>query len=286
MSPISVIMPAYNESKSISKVIDSVKRFMAREKIEYELIVVDDHSTDNTAELGRKEGVTVLSHPINRGYGASLTTGFKKSKYDYMLIMDADGSYSIDEVKKLLPYMNDFDMVVGARQGKYYHGSFVKRLSRMAFYLLLKYVTGESVPDANSGLRLFKKNAVMKFEDDFCNGFSFTTTITLILLSNRYLVKFVPIEYNPRIGKSKVKYLRDTARTFQILLHNITYYNPLKAFLPFSVLSFMVFILFTLLYLVKAKSVFYGVSAVISFFFTMLFLGLGLLAYDVVKRAK
>ena len=286
MPPISVIIPAYNEVDGISKVVGHAKSFMAEEKIEHEIIVIDDCSTDDTAQQAKSTGVTVISHPINRGYGASLTTGLKKARYDHVLIMDADESYPVKDVRKLLPYMDDFDMVVGARQGKHYHGSLIKRLSRVVFYLLLGYVTGEKIPDANSGLRIFKKDVVMKFEDDFCMGFSFTTTITIILLSNRYLIKFVPIEYMSRTGKSKVRHLRDTARTIQILLHTIVYYNPIKAFLPFSVTAFAMFALFTGLYLFRAHMAFYGISAVMSIISSMLFMGFGMLAYAVVKRNR
>ncbi len=283
MMPISVIIPAHKEAGCVGKVVDSIKSYMLSQKLEHEIIVVDDDSRDGTAEAARKHGAIVISHPMNRGYGAALTTGIKNAKYEHILIIDADETYPVTEIGKLTPFMGDFDMVVGARQGKHYHGSLVKRMSRVAFYTLLNFVTGENIPDANSGLRIFKKSVVMRFEEDFCSGFSFTTTITLILLSNRYLVKFVPIDYKPRTGRSKVKYLRDTARTIQILLQNISYYNPIKAFLPFSLLSLSLAGVFSLLYFFRAKSLFYGISAVISFYFALSFMGLGMLAYIIMK---
>ena len=286
MGQISVIIPAYNEVESIGKVVDSIKGFMAAERIDYEVIVVDDYSSDGTFEAAKRAGATVIKHPVNQGYGASLASGLKKARHNNILIIDADETYPVSEIKKLLPYVDEFDMVVGARQGRHYHGSLMKRFSRVAFYLLLSYVTGESVPDANSGLRIFKKDVVMRFEDDFCDGFSFTTTLTLVLCANRYLIKFVPIEYRPRKGKSKVKHVRDTMRTIQILLHTIAYYNPVKAFLPFSFASVLSFLVFTVLYFFKAKSLFYGISAVMSFFFSMLFLALGLVSYTVVKSGR
>lgn len=286
MSSISVVIPAYNESGSVRRIIGSVRDFMTAEKIEHEIIVVDDHSLDNTAEEARAGGATVFTHPVNRGYGASLTTGIKKAKFDNILIMDADGTYPIAEAKKLLPYMNDFDMVVGARQGKYYHGSFIKRISRSIFYFLLMYVTGEKVADANSGMRIFKKSVVMQFEDDFCAGFSFTTTITIILLSNRYLIKFVPIEYMMRTGSSKVRHLRDTVRTIQILLQTVTYYNPIKAFLPFSILSLFVFIMLSIKWIFGAADDLCGISAIVSFLASMLFMSFGMVSYVIVKSGR
>jgi len=287
MRPISVVIPAYNESRHITAVIESVAGFMKKEKIEHEIIVVDDFSSDDTVQSARRTGATVISHPINRGYGAALTTGIKKSKYGEILIMDADGTYPASEIGKLLPYIDDFDMVVGARQGKHYHGSWMKRFSRAVFYVLISYVTGDHVPDANSGLRIFKKDVVMQFEDDFCSGFSFTTTITLVLLCNKYMLKFVPVDYHPRVGsKSKVRYFRDTARVFQILLQTISYYIPLKAFLPFAIMSIFLSLIFTILYFVKADTVFYGLSAVITFLSSMAFLGLGLIAYSIIRGKK
>lgn len=286
MQPISVVIPAYNEEKCIFAVAGHLKTFMEQEKITHEIIIVDDCSTDSTYDQALKTGATVLRHPANRGYGASLTTGLKKAKYAHVLIIDADESYPVADIKKLLPYADDFDMVVGARQGKHFHGSILKRLSRIVFYFLLGYVTGEKIPDANSGLRIFKKDIVMQFEDDFCGGFSFTTTITIILLSNRYLIKFVPIEYMSRTGKSKVRHLRDTARTIQILLHTITYYNPVKAFLPFALASLFMGAAFAILSLFAPGGASYGMVAIVSFLFSMLFMGLGMVSYTIVKAGR
>lgn len=287
MGPISVLIPAYNEEKSVRGVVESVKGFMTGEKIAHEIIVIDDHSGDKTAEAARAAGATVVTHPVNRGYGASLTTGLKKAKHPHVLIIDADGTYPVNEIRKLLPYVDDFDMVVGARQGKHFHGSPVKRLSRILFHALIEYVTGDDVPDVNSGLRIFKKDVVMQFENDFCAGFSFTTTITIVLLCNLHLIQFVPIEYHSRVGsKSKVRYLRDTARTFQIVLQTISYYIPLKAFLPFAALALLLSGVFALFYLFGEQTTFYGLASVLSFLSSMLFLGLGLIAYSIVRGKK
>lgn len=286
MSPISVIIPAYNEAEAISNVIANVKKFMTGERIEHEIIVVDDCSIDGTAAEAKSQAVTVVSHPMNMGYGAALTTGLKKARYNDILIMDADESYPVDEVKKLLPHTDGFDMVVGARQGKYYHGSPLKRISRMIFSALLRYVTGEDVPDANSGLRFFKKDVVMRFEDDFCSGFSFTTTITIILLSNGCPVKFVPIEYAKRTGASKVRHIRDTARTVQILLHTIIYYNPVKAFLPFVMIMLAMSVIFKTFYIFGSHDPVYGLSAVVSFIASMVFMSFGMMTYAIVKSGR
>jgi len=285
--PLTIITPAYNEEKGIKDTLLEVLSFCRKELERFQVIVVDDASGDNTAQVaaGFKE-VSVLVNPVNLGYGGSIKRALRQANFEHVLIMDADGTYPAGEIKKLLPFANDFDMVVGKREGKHYHGSLMKRFSRVVFYLLLKYVTGENIPDANSGLRIFKKDTVMKFWDDLCTGFSFTTTITIIMLSNQHLIKFVPIDYKKRIGKSKVKMLRDSARTFQILLQNISYYNPIKAFLPFSFISLLASATFTALYMTRENTLFYGISAVLCFISAMLFLSFGLICYVVVKAGK
>jgi hypothetical protein len=128
-------------------------------------------------------------------------------------------------------------MIVGARQGKEYSKGIFKRPARLLFEFLVKYASGRDVPDVNSGLRIFKKSIVMNFQDSLCTGFSFTTTLTLIFLLNQYCVKYVPIEYFKREGKSKVRHFKDTLRAGQIIIEAILYYNPIKLFLLIAFLN-------------------------------------------------
>jgi len=286
MMALSIIIPAYDEEKSIKETLEEVLTFCKNNLKEYQVIVVDDASADNTPAIAARYGeVTVMKNPVNIGYGGSIKKALSEARYEHVLIMDADGTYSVGEIKKLLPFVGDFDMVVGARQGRHYRGSLMKRFSRFLFYLLLKYVTGESIPDANSGLRIFKKSVVMKFTDDLCSGFSFTTTITIIMLSNQYLIKFIPIEYKKRIGKSKVRFVRDSLRTIQILLQNISYYNPIKAFLPFSAVSILAAEYFALRYVIADLDV-YLLCAVIFSVSSMLFFAFGLMGHIIVTGKR
>ena len=231
---ISVVIPVYNEEKSIARVLSDVAKSMKESFKEHEIIVINDGSTDKTAEVLEKEkgiGLVILTHPENIGYGKSLLDGILAARYGCIAIMDGDGSYSPEHIKRLYEYYPKYDMVVGARQGKEYKKGLLKKPARALFQYLTEYASGRKVPDVNSGLRIFKKDMVLKFKDSLCSGFSFTTTITLIFLLNHYYVKYIPIPYTKRTGKSKVRHFRDTLRTGQIIVESILYYNPVKLFL-------------------------------------------------------
>lgn len=236
MNGLSVIIPAYNEEDSIIGTLSALRKAL-NGSFDYELIVVNDGSTDSTrARLDQEagEGVKVINHVENLGYGKSLLDGINAAGHDCIAIIDADSSYPADSLKELYAHYPEYDMVVGARQGKEYEKGVFKKPARMLFKYLAEYASGRKIADVNSGLRIFKKDIVMRFKDSLCTGFSFTTTITLIFLLNHYYVKYVPIEYMPRKGKSKVRHFQDTLRAGQIIVTAILYYNPVKLFLLFA----------------------------------------------------
>lgn len=226
----SIVIPAYNEQEAIGKVLQDLLK--GEPKDAFEIIVIDDFSSDNTASEAAKYSVRVFSNVQNFGYGYSLKRGIREAAHDNIIIMDADGSYPVHELSKLIKeYEKGFDMVVGARQGHHYRGSRVKQVARFFFKLLSEFSTGRRIPDINSGCRVFRKDLALRFFHTLSSGFSFTTTITLAFMLNAYSVSYVPIEYHKRTGKSKVHYVRDTLRSAQIIVEAITFYNPLKIFL-------------------------------------------------------
>ena len=234
----SVIIPALNEEPAIGLVLDRTHEVLTAHGRPYEIIVVDDGSTDGTGQVAsQRPGVRIIRHPANAGYGASLRDGVMAAQYNWIVITDADGTYPIEELPDLLRWAHEYDMVVGARTGAEYRGSLLKYPARIAFGALCSFVTGMAIPDVNSGLRIMRRDLVVAFADTLSRGMSFTTTITLAMLSNGYFVKYVPISYHKRIGRSKVRYLRDTLRMAQIIVQAITYYNPLKLFLVLAMLS-------------------------------------------------
>ncbi len=225
---ISVIVPVYNEEQGIGEVLDGLHKVLTANSAKYEILVIDDGSTDSTAEIARRKQVVVINHPVNRGYGRSLLTGFSNSKYEWILLIDGDGSYPPEEASKLIKHAPAFDMVIGARQGIFFWGSLFKTLLRWIYLTIAGFVAGEPVPDANSGLRLVKKSSYENSMPFLCLGYSFTTTMTLSFLRAGRFVKYVPIKFTERTGSSKVRPIRDILRTLQIMTQIIIYYNPLK----------------------------------------------------------
>ena len=231
---ISFLIPAYNEGASIRETIQRLEALCTEHSLRYEIIVIDDGSSDETAANARAtptENLTVIQHPTNRGYGRALKTGLYAATYDWCAIVDADGSYPIESFPDLLRHVPAFDMVVGARTGKNYWGSLGKRLGRLVLIQMVAFVIGVRIPDPNSGMRVFRKDIALEHVKRISSGFSFTVTITLAMFLDERTVQYVPIEYLDRVGDSKVKIGVDSLRVIQILAQAILYYNPLKLFL-------------------------------------------------------
>lgn len=237
---VSIVIPAFNEELGIEAVVKDLSSAFKNIGLEapgnLEIIVVDDGSADGTAALAEKSGARVVRQPINRGYGRALLTGIDRAKFDWILIIDADGSYSADDAAKLVCDAPQFDMVIGARQGSLFWGSPLKAFLRWIYLFLASFIAGEKIPDANSGLRLIRKSALGQSMPILCYGFSLTTTMTLSFLSSGRFVKFVPVAYLNRKGSSKVRGLRDIPRTLQIMTQVILFYNPLKFFVVLAAL--------------------------------------------------
>lgn len=250
---ISVVIPAYNEENAIASTVNHVHEIFNKNQIgPYEIIVVNDGSTDKTAERLKECDAKVILHPHNIGYGRSLKDGITQAQYDTIVITDADGTYPFEEVPKLLEiYQQGYDMVVGARSGKHYTESAKKNVLRKILRFIVEFSAERKVPDINSGLRVFSKAQVMKVMNRLCNTFSFTTSMTLAFMMTGKFVKYVEIDYHLREGKTKVKLLKDSFRTFQYILQAINYYNPLKIFLLFSffciLLAFLSFVVSVIL---------------------------------------
>lgn len=281
---VSVIIPAFNEEEGLLHVLKEIHAVMQREKFTYEIVVVDDGSTDKTAPLATSFGDRLIRHPENIGYGASLQTGILAASYDWIMIMDGDGSYDASAIPRLLSHLGEYHMVVGARQGRIYTGSFLNAGARWMFRFLTEFATGRSIPDVNSGFRAFRKDVAVRFFDILSHGFSFTTTITLASMLSGYFVKYVPVDYYDRKGKSKISRFRDSLRALQIIISAILYYNPLKLFLLPS--GFLTILAMGFVFLsVAVKSTVLLLCGVVSLVGAILVFALGLVA-DVIRRSK
>lgn len=282
---ISVIIPTYNEKESVASVIDGLKNVLANNDYENEIIVVDDASTDNTAEIVRNKDVRLLQHETNRGYGAALKYGIDNASYDIIVIIDADGTYRPEDLPMLLEAIKEYDMVVGARTGEISRIPLVRKPAKWILNRLADYLTETKIPDLNSGLRVFKKEKVQKFFPILPSGFSFTTTITLSMLTNNYSVKYIPVHYLKREGKSKIRPVRDTINFIQLIIRTIIYFDPLKVFLPVSL--FLLFASVAILF----YSFFYtpkvmDITTIVLFVSSIHMLGIGMIADLIVKKDK
>ncbi len=232
---ICVVIPAFNEAGSIAHTIAECRRvFECMGRPDSVVVVVDDGSSDQTAELARQHGAVVVRHPANAGYGRSLKDGILASPHDTIVISDADGTYPIDRVPDLLAeYARGFDMVVGARTGEHYRESWYKSPLRAILRHLVEFTVGRRIPDVNSGLRVFSKSTVLPYFNRLCDVFSFTTSLTLAYMMTGRFISYMPIAYHQRVGRSKVRLFRDSLRTLQYITQSILYYNPIKLFLVF-----------------------------------------------------
>jgi glycosyltransferase involved in cell wall biosynthesis len=287
MKSVSIIIPVYNEEKAVYSTISKIKESIKKtENCNFEIIAVNDGSTDKSRQILEKiNGIRLISHPYNKGYGASLKTGMRNSGSEWVLITDADGTYPIEDIPKLLKYMDEYDMIVGSRTGKNVAIPFFRKPAKKFINGLANFMSGKKIPDLNSGFRLFKKEYAMEFYNLYPSGFSFTTTITLAFLTNDYNVKYVPINYYKRDGKSTIHPLKDFAKFIVLIFRMVTYFNPLKLFLPFGLMLFLGGFIGDLIYLIATNfSKTLPLSGILAMLMGIQILFLGLLADLIVKR--
>lgn len=245
---ISIVIPALNEEGAIVATVEAAQKVCRDAGWDgFEIIVVDDGSTDRTAEFAQQAGAQVIRHPANGGYGRSLKDGIAAASNDLVAISDADGTYPLDRLPDLLARIHaGFDMAVGARTGAEYRQSAVKMPLRLVLKALVEFTAGRRIPDINSGLRVFRRSTVMPFFSHLCDTFSFTTSLTLAYLMTGLYIAYVDIPYYKRVGKTKVRLFRESLVTLQYIVQAILYYNPIKLFLAlcaivvvFSFVSFL-----------------------------------------------
>ncbi len=234
--PVTVIIPACNEESCIGDVIDQLETFLTRAGITHEIIVVDDGSEDETSAIARNSSARVIQHERNLGYGASLKTGIRAAQHEFIVITDADGTYPVDRIPEMLEVLKTADMVVGARVSKNADIPFFRRPAKWLLRRLAKYITGEHIPDLNSGLRAFRRRFVLQYFHLLPDKFSFTTTITVAALCDHYKISYIDIDYGRRVGKSKIVPW-DFVSFVTLVLRLSMLFNPLKVFVPFALMS-------------------------------------------------
>lgn len=231
-----VVVPCFNEEQAISDIVVDIANQLS-DCPTCKLIVVDDGSKDRSldllADLAKKiDKLEVVSNEHNLGYGAALKAGIARAKTDLIVITDADGSYPIDQIPTLAQECAEFDMVVGARTGPQVTYSKLRSIPKAFLTLWVSWIARQKVPDINSGMRVFRKQVVERYIPVLPNTFSFTITLTLAMLTNYRPVKFQPINYTARIGKSKIDPVRDTLRFITLILRTGMYFAPVRVLAP------------------------------------------------------
>jgi glycosyltransferase involved in cell wall biosynthesis len=231
---ISIIIPAYNEAETIGDVINKITNLYP----DFETIVVNDGSTDDTAAVAKDAGALVYSHPYNIGNGAAVKSGIRFASGKILVFMDGDGQHAPRDIEKMLEYFPEFDMVVGARL-KGYQASWGRALANKVYNWLASYVAKFPIQDLTSGFRAVKTDIAHNFLYLLPNTYSYPTTLTLAALRDGRSVKYVPINTESRKkGKSKIKLFRDGIRFFVIITKICALYSPLRIFFPVSFMMF------------------------------------------------
>lgn len=233
---VSVIIPVYNEAENIREILRGIKDVNA----EFEIIVVNDGSTDDTAKIAAEEGAIVISHPYNIGNGASVKTGVRAATKDYLVFMDGDGQHNPEDIPKLLAGLDNYDMIVGART-KGFHLSFVRSFLNNILNKIASFLADHKVEDLTSGFRAVKKERMLEFLHLLPNTFSYPSTITLAMFKAGYPVKYVGLSGITKRtkGKSKIRLVNDGVRFLYIVARIVMLFDPLKFFLPVSFLLFI-----------------------------------------------
>lgn len=229
----SVIVPALNEGLAVRQLVTDLRSVADW----HEILVVDDGSTDDTADQAAAGGARVIRHPYNKGNGAAVKTGLRTASGTFVLIVDADGQHQPADALRIVGHLSEFELVVGARS----HASqatWSRRLGNSLLNATASYLTGRRIPDLTSGFRAARRECLLEFLHLIPNGFSTPTTTTLAFLKAGYSVQFVPIEAARRQGVSKIRLGSDGARFFLILLKLITIFSPLRIFVPISLATF------------------------------------------------
>lgn len=232
---VSVVLPVFNEEGHAEEEIRRIQKALDDSDYSYEIIVIDDGSSDDTAQVvAAIPDVQLIRFAQNRGSGFARRVGSKAAKGRVVVWTDVDMTYPNDDIPRLVSELDGYDQVVGARTSEEGTAKFFRVPAKWFIRKLASYLTGTKIPDLNSGLRAFRRDVGAQFLHMLPFGFSCVTTLTMAFLSNGYSVKYVPIEYYPRAGKSKFHWWRDTRRYLLQVVRMTLRYDPLKAFMPLA----------------------------------------------------
>lgn len=275
---LTLVIPAFNEAQAIRDVLEDLTAGCSA--IVQEVIVVDDGSQDNTAELAESvAGVRVLRHRRNRGYGASLKTGINAATTEYVMTLDGDGQHRAEDVLRLFQNADGSDMVIGQRTALL-HSPLWRMPGKWLLTFMANYITRQNIPDLNSGMRLMRREVVRKYMHLCPSGFSFSTTITIALLSRGFAVTYVPITVNKRRGKSTVS-LSTGLQTMILIIRIAALFDPLRIFLPISLVIALIGVLWGIPFALAGNGV--SVGAMLAIVTSVLLFALGVICDQIAQ---
>ncbi len=232
---VTFIVPCFNEEPAVLlQTVTRINEAAAAASWCYEVIVVDDASSRYRYEGGALAGARLVRHRENRGYGAALTTGLRSARYEWIGIVDADGTYPVEGFSELLDLTRDFQMIVGARDWADIH--WLRRIPKRCLTMLASFLADHAIPDLNSGMRIFRREIYDEHRRIYPDRFSFSSTLTMVSLTSGYETCFVKIKYYERVGRSSIHPLKDPIRFGYQLLRLSLYFRPLRFFVPLSTL--------------------------------------------------
>jgi glycosyltransferase involved in cell wall biosynthesis len=231
---VTVLIPAYNEEQSIGNTVRHIKELYP----DFEVLVIDDGSTDKTMQVAMDAGANVWPHPYNIGNGAAIKSGLRVARGEWIVMMDADSQHNPEDIARLLEHKDQYDMVIGARTNKS-ETAWHRDLANYFYNKLATYVTKFKIDDLTSGFRLVRKSTAGQYIYLLPNTFSYPTTLTMAYLRSGRSIKYLPIQVKKRVGKSKIKLVEDGIRFFLIISKIATLFSPFRIFLPLSILLFL-----------------------------------------------
>ncbi len=281
---VSIVLPCYNESEAINKVVSDIRAVMNATGRNYEILVVDDCSTDDTAAKAEALGLRVVRHPVNMGSGASRRTGTIEARGEIIVMLDCDGTYEPRTIPKMLSCFPRYHQVNGARTSEKGTLRLLRVPAKWLIRQLAIYVSGHQIPDLNTGLKAYYRDVMLKYLWVLPDGFSCVTSMTLAFLCNGHPVKYVPTPYYKRVGTSKFHPVKDSAKYIATILRVITFFRPLRVYLPVAAILLIAGIGFSVFHLVATGSL--QESDIILFTSGVLVGMMGLLAELIVSQRR
>lgn len=265
----------------LNSTVSVIYETLEKKGVTFEIIVVNDGSRETPVESQILNPVKLVHHPTNKGYGSALKTGIKHAQYEWIGITDADGTYPNQLFGELIDRAEGMDMVIGAR--RWADISWTRKFPKRLLTYFASFLSGQHIPDLNSGMRIFKKDLAIQFWNLFPKGFSFTSTITMGALTNDYEVSFFEIEYFKRVGKSSISPIQDTIVFFTLATRLALYFKPKKVFVPMS----LVFMILAILRGIRDYHLVgsLGGLCLILFFFSFQFFFFGLIA-EIINKTR